>query len=50
MKRREFLGNVTGGLAALNLVGRPLISWAGPKPIDFMNPLEGGRTFESVFR
>ena len=34
MKTARFLGNVTGGLAALNLVGRPLISWAGPEPID----------------
>ena len=47
MNRRNFLGNVTKGVAALNFANSPLVSSAG-EGTDFMNPIEGGRTFGSI--
>lgn len=47
MNRRDFLGSVTAELVASN-VGNALNAFGTAERVDFMNPVEGGRTFSSL--
>jgi len=48
MKRRTFLKHLAGGVAAINVAGGPLASWARSGSVNYMKSLSGGRTFASI--